>query len=63
VLMIVSTAPLRIPRTSRRSLSTATTLYCYPKIDFSVSFIWLLDAQFHISNSRFSCASQNLKEK
>jgi hypothetical protein len=27
-MMIVSTSPLRIPRISRRSLSTATTLYC-----------------------------------
>src|ERR1700756_1700123 len=36
--MIVSTSPLRIPRTSRRSLSTAMTLYCSSKIDISASF-------------------------
>jgi hypothetical protein len=38
--MIVSTLPLRMPRTSRRSPSTATTLYCSSKIDVLVSFIW-----------------------
>jgi len=39
MLMIVSTSPLRIPWTGRRSLSTATTLYCCSKIDVSAPFI------------------------
>src|SRR2546430_4404905 len=37
--MIVTTSPLKIPRTTRQSLSTATTLYCSSKIDIPASFM------------------------
>ena len=39
---MVSTSPLRIPRTNKRSFWMATTLYCSSKIDISVSFIWTI---------------------
>lgn len=51
--MIVSTFPLTTPRTSRRSSSTAMTLYFSSKIDFSVSFIQLLDAELHTYDSHY----------
>jgi hypothetical protein len=64
VLMIVSTSPLRIPRTSRRSPSTATTRYCWQKINFSVSFIFFhLIIGCGISYQRFSFSLADIDEK
>jgi len=37
--MIVTTSPLKIPRTTRQSLWTVTTLYCSSKIDIPASFM------------------------
>src|SRR5580692_10143093 len=53
---MVSTSPLTSPRTSKRSPSTATTRYCWSKIDFSGSFIGFLDAQFSVRDSHCSAA-------
>jgi len=54
---MVSTSPLRIPRTSSRSLSTATTRYFSAKIDFSVSFIWTVRCALHAIGAQFLRAS------
>jgi hypothetical protein len=59
--MIVNTSPLRIPRTSRRSLSTATTLYCSSKIDVSVSFIWTVGCAMSYQRCSFSLADTDEK--
>src|SRR5580698_7038233 len=50
-LTMVSTSPLTTPRTSRRSPSTATTRYCWSKIESSGAFIIQLDALLYVRDS------------